>query len=306
MKQSVKKALVSSLILFILGISICFVSLVYAEITNTDIFDDSDSYTCKSYKIKINNIENQSLSRLHSLQIRGENINIKILPTQEESYIFFENSDSSNLKTTIENGILKITDETPFYMLGFLFENNKTTFVGLRNIFTSNTYKTEKRSLTVFLNQLDKLNKITLDINFGNIDISDISSKSFTAISKFGDINLNAMEFETAYISLKKGNISVKNCKYIFSDIQNIVGDININVDGNKTNCQTAFGKIKAFCHKDLTEYSISAYITNGKITVDNNKIGSKNYLTTSESSNSMLLKNTIGDISLYKFVTNE
>lgn len=307
MKKNVISTLIASLVIFLLGIIICSTALIYATATDVKLFSNQELSPAESYKIEIKNIDKDGTSALSTIDIRAEKADINILPTDGNSYIFFENPDASKTSAFIENGTLKITDTVPFYIMGLSFENGKMKFAGFRNVFTQGLYSGGEKSITVYLNNADVIKNIKITLSIGNVSVAGISVEELNVTSSFGNAVLSQVDISsTAKISLKKGNVNIKDCSYVFTDIFTSVGDIFVQTNGRKTNCEATVGDINIMYDKNIDDYDIRASLASGKIFLDGAAQKGKEFIKNAVDADSLWLKTSKGNISFYKSVTSE
>lgn len=307
MKRSFKKLLLTSLVLFILGTILCAAALIYAAVTDVNIFDNTQSNPAENYSVKLSEVKKSGVLDFTRLYIHGEDLDITVCGTEEESYIAFNEPDEFKTSCIIENGILRITDTVPFYIMGLSVTDLKPKFTGFRNIFTSGLYSTTDKSVTVYLNNSTSLESIEINVGIGNVKVSDISSKSISSSAVIGDITLQDNNVsEKINIDCSNGDVVLKNCTYAFADISTSVGDIDVYHPGRKTNCEASIGNISVTTDDDPYAYSSRAVTSSGKIVIDETVQPGKEFTNNSDSESSLWLKNIIGTISLYNSVTNE
>lgn len=308
MKKSFKKLLITSLILFLLGIVMCSAALIYAAVSDINLFEDSQSTPADNYSIKISEVDKTGSLPLSKLYIHGEDIDVTICRTDEESYIAFNTPDKIKTTCVIENGVLKITDTVPFYILGLSITDSKPKFTGFRNVFTSGFYSTTDKSVTVYLNDSVSLDSVEVDIGIGTTVISDIATDNISVSSVNGDIKLtNNRIAEKATMRASNGDITLNGCSYAFTDIATTSGNIDVHSFGRKTNCESTIGNICVMAADDPFAYSIRATTSSGKIIVDDTiQMGEEFDNEISDAENTIWIKTIRGNISIYNSVTNE
>ena len=307
MKRNVKKLLIASLVIFLLGAVICSVALIYAGAKNVELFDNNGNSLANSYEISLLDIEKVGMLAFSSLKINAEKSDVRIVPTEDETYIRFENPDSKKTVCIIENGVLKIDDSVPFYVMGLSFQNGKVGFEGFRNVFTNGPYSHTDKSITVYLSENDKLNSLEISLSVGDVFLEGGEYENVNINTSVGNAALEDVDISaTAVISLKMGDISVKDSDYVFLDASCGVGDADIDINGRKTNCETALGSIKVQSEKPLENYNTRASVSQGKILINGKNIDDKKYVTTvNDDAESIWFKTSVGDISLYNSVTS-
>jgi len=307
MKKGFKKLLLTSLILFLLGIVLCSVALICAAVKDVDLFENSQSVTTEDFSVKLSDIEKKGTLDFTKLYIHGEDIDVTVRSTDKESYIQFVEPDKSKTSCIIENGILKITDTVPFYILGLSVTDLKPKFTGFRNIFTSGIYSTTDKAVTVYLNENVSVNSIEVKVGIGTIDITDVSAKNITVSTVVGDVKLDENKIsEKASVNCSVGDVSIDECSYAFADIATITGNITVHSLGRKTNCEATVGDITVLTEDDPYSYSTRATTTSGKVMIDGTVMPEKDMTASADSESTLWLKTTLGDISLYNSVTNE
>lgn len=308
MKRNVKKLLVASLVIFMLGVVICSAALICAGASNVELFDNYNASTENSYEISLSDIQKVGALPFSKLKISAEKSDIRIIPTDEETRISFKNTDTTKTKSIIENGILKIDDSVPFYAMGLSFENGKVGFEGFRNVFSNGLYSHNEKSITIHLSQNDKPDLLEVFLGAGNVFVEGGEYDDINITSSFGNVMINnAKVSATAVISLKKGNIIVNDSDYVFLDASCTAGSADVDVRGRKTNCETVIGNIKVQTLKPLENYNIRTSLLRGTILLDGVKEQGKQYASSaSDNPESIWLKTSAGDISLYNSVTNE
>ncbi len=307
MKKNVIKLLIVSLIIFLLGVMICSAELIYAKAAEVNLFESEELSAAPSYEIKLDSIDKKGTLPLSTIEIKAEKADIIICSTDEDSRVFFENPDKERTTCIIENGILKIHDNVPFYIMGLSIEDGKTSFAGFRNVFSKGLYSHTEKSVKIYLNEKDKIDNIKISLGIGDIEISEIDLKKLTVSSSYGDAELKKLNIsETADITLKKGNVTVEDSSYVFVNAVCTLGDIAVYADGRKTNCETTLGDITVKTANALSNYNIRASLTRGQISLDGIVLDDNEYSKTKSDAESLWLKTAGGDISIYKSVTNE
>lgn len=307
MKKNVIKLLVASLIIFLLGVVICSAALIYAKAANVNLFESEELSVAPSYEIKLDSIDKKGSLPLSAIEIKAEKADITVCSTDGDSRVFFENPDKQRTACAIENGILKIHDSVPFYVMGISIEDGKTSFAGFRNVFSKGLYSHTEKSVKIYLNEKDKIDSIKVSLGIGNVEISEIDLKKLTVSSSYGDAELKKLDIaETADITLKKGNVTVEDSSYVFVNAVCTLGDITVQADGRKTNCETTLGDIYVKTAKELSDYSIRASLTRGQISIGETVLDDNEYSKARSDAESLWLKTAVGDISVYKSVTNE
>lgn len=307
MKKNVIKLLTASLVIFLLGIVICSVAFIYAKATDVNLFDWTEFSASPSYELNFDNVEKKGSLPLNAIDIRAEKADVTVYATDGKSRVFFENPDSEKTTCTVENGILKIYDSVPFFIMGLSVEDGKTSFAGFRNVFSQGLYSHGDKSVTIYLNENDIIGDIKISLGIGNVTISDINFENLTLSSSYGNATIeNSHIAEKADINLKKGNISIENCSYVFVNAASTVGTITAQVGGRKTNCETTLGNINVKTDKAISDYNLRASLSNGKIFSDGTVCDGKEYNIANVDGESIWLKSVSGDISIYNSVTNE
>lgn len=306
MLKYVKKTLFASLVLFLLGIVICSVAFIYAANTGVRLFGNSSLSTVPSYEETFSDIVERDGHAFTNIVIRADVSDVRILPTENESSIHFENPDYSKTTYVIENGTLKIVDTVPFYAFGLSFENGKMNFAGFRNVLTEGLVSKRKKSVTIYINPTDIVKDIDITLGVGNVEVSEASSASLNVSASVGDVLIdNSVINGTSKISLKKGNITISDSSYVFMDAGTTVGNIDISAKGTKTNCECSLGDINIKCERNVSEYSIRAAAERGKIFIGNSICDKKRYDSLIQDADAIWVNTKVGDISFYKTVTD-
>ncbi len=304
MRKSVVKALLISLIIFGIGTVLCIAGIVYGTVSRKELFENSDNKT--NFEIEIGEIERNDPFPLSQIIIRAENSNIYILPTDSKSRIFLENSDKSKISYALESGVLRISDNSPYFILGFNTDGKKTYFSGFRNVFSKGFNSGTENSIYIYLNKNEKIEDLKINLGIGNVFISENDFENIIIDCSYSNISFKETNIsKKAEIAVKKGDIVIENCSYIFLDTFTQSGDISIDPNGRKTLCKTSSGNICVYMQKNTDAYNIYAHSLNGKIFIDGRKHKNE-WKNTTDSNENISVETQNGNIAFYNYVTSE
>jgi len=170
-----------------LAVGICF--MVYG-FTRDDF--DAKAYSLENYEKDIREYENNLFNQI---TIMAEVENLEILPT-EDDFFTFEGKKSESLcyEYTIENNELIIDQKWKD---------------GIKSFFTLNT---DMNITTPFIIKVPNeiLNKITIDVNIGDVDIKGINIDQMYLDIETGDLNINECEINDLEFIVKCGNSDIE------------------------------------------------------------------------------------------------
>jgi hypothetical protein len=235
--------LILSIILIATGVGLCFVAENMSSEQNIQLY--SESIDENDNNVERYDLTNADLSRI---SLKLSKVNVNIINNADESYIELVNFSKNtyefvlNLKTVSIDDTINIMSLLNFAESGFKFE-------GLRYFLTPDMYKDKPKEVNIYINDLNSLKVIDIDIDEGNLIIKDVVSRiDYTLNVNKGNVDLIKSRSSSVF-SLKVGEGDVKLVETIITkcDIDIEKGDLNMYISNytlQSYNLTAALGNI--------------------------------------------------------------
>lgn len=188
------------------------------------------------------NITELNLESFHQLDVDLDYADVEILKGDQYGIDIRYYEDNCVISYTIENGVLKVSDEekesgTRFFNIGFDF-GNKSSYV------------------KIYVPENATLDQTTIDIQDGDMDIRNLNTSSLTTTNEYGDSKFSDISAGSMDIKIENGDVDFLNIMTPTLKYSNEYGD-------------TTFEHVSGIDNNSNME-SISIDIENGDFEADN------------------------------------
>lgn len=193
-----------------------------------------------------------------------------------------------NLKLDISVADLTVTSGDSY---SISYDTNRASLIPKYNVNNGTLTVTQKSkhnsfwgsthcSITITVPESTVLNNLTADGSVGDVLFSEIQTQKSTLDFSVGDIDLENSALGNCTLDTSTGDIDVKDCTFENMEIDTSVGDVDVSVS------------------QDLTSYDMTLDTGVGEVTV-NGSSHKDHYESSGDSSNTFIVDNSTGDISV-------
>lgn len=304
-----KRIFISLGVLGILVVAYLFVCIVASGFNFQAVFGAEERTPASlDYQEKITSLD---------VDMTSDNLIIK-KANDGAAHINYYQSNVANYNISLENGVLKITQKRPWYII-FSFTKSKNLEITLPDALDAADLELSAGSINLSSLSIAELkvqassggismDKVILEkgiikVSSGSINLNDLQAEELEIGSSSGNINLKNVNTERAAIALSSGNIDI---------LESTLKDLTLKASSGKittsklvtNNCDinSSSGSVTLGILTDNPEnYRLELSTSSGKITVQGGEydINSRGYLKTGKGSNLIKVSVSSGNISV-------
>lgn len=243
MKKTTKSLLTTSLILVCAGLLLSLGSFIFAAVQKIDIFGvENIPYVSTSKDYSLSGIMENSpdadfnkkltskyFTRIDVLSFVGK---VEFLPTTEETHISLENANPDNINVRVIGSTLTIAEQREVGFMGVYIGEKGFSFKGLRQIFGPGNSANTAKVITVYLNEEDLTESISVHSYFGDVKMEKVSGTVLSVSSTIGNVDLKELHFNRIEVNQTIGKLSLSD---------NNAGAVNATVHFGKVNARIPF-----------------------------------------------------------------
>lgn len=272
--------LIVSVFLIIGGVLTCCVGMIAARAEGIPLYDyvtneNGDTENEYSY-------EEGDVSRI---LIDVDEAEVEIICGADKNKVVIKNITSnsltSNFECSIQNKTLAIQDTSLFSLTSIAQGkfNFKGFRYGIKYLTDKDKYNGLDKKITVYVKDICDIKAFDIEVNVGNVKISDyVNSTDYNISVGQGDILLDDIE-SNSKINCKiteKGNIKLNDVKSSIATLGVKEGNIDAKVASDEISCDCNNGNITLGVGRDLGQYNYRLDSLMGKIKL--NGVDRENY----------------------------
>ncbi len=292
MKKTTKSLLITSLILLAFGLLLSLGSAIYVTALGIDAFGVKQNVQIiedKTVSLKeilsqspesnyVKGLAERPFTKLDLSSYAGD---IVVIPTNGETHVTLNHTNTSNLSVCIVGETLEIREIDPVGFFGLYIDDNGFSFKGLRQIFGPGNSANSGKTVTVYLNENDSISSINVRSKIGSVTLDSLSVDLINIDSFSGKVLLKNLSNPESKITCnaQSGSIILENNQYASCNASIKSGKISATLsdDPNTVTVLDAWvGSVNVICNLPLESYKLSLSTTLGSVYSEEEAVGSE------------------------------
>lgn len=221
MKKTTKSMLITALILVCAGLLLSLGSFLFALISKVDIFGvENVPYISATKDYTLTEILESSpeadytrkltslpFSKLDILSFVGK---VEIVPTKDETHVTLTNANPDNVLVQVIGTTLTVAEQREVGIMGVFIGEKGFSFKGLRQIFGPGNSANPGKAMTVYLNEDDLAESVSIRSSVGDVVVRGIGGDSLSVRASFGKASLEDLTVKHVEVMETFGTLTLK------------------------------------------------------------------------------------------------